>query len=183
MTAHSPDADMKPAFLLLSGCELDLSKAGGTAAADHHKNAVQWLQKVYGSFEPTTTTAKPIMTIAHSVPVGLPEKPQAQPCSLPREPLTQAVPLRRPQSPSPPSSPKRKLEDDLTFERETRRKLERELAAMTKERDHARKLESFAQEQVKREVETRKRAEERVERERERRLNTERDNNRRIAFS
>jgi hypothetical protein len=183
MTARNvPDSDLKPACLLLASCEVDLGKAG-PAASEHYNNSAKWLRKVYGAFTPAKPATFPNFLSVSNGLSNLPPKPRVTPCAanFPSEPLTNATPLRlsvaveqRSLSSSPDPSPKRKL-DELAFERETRRKLERQLAAVTKERDHARKMESFAQEQVKREVETRKRAEDRAHRERELRLEVERN--------
>lgn len=51
--------DLKPAFLLLSGCEMDLAKRAklsqASAAEEHYKTAETWLQKVYGVPTPPVT--------------------------------------------------------------------------------------------------------------------------------
>ncbi|KAJ7594411.1 hypothetical protein C8J56DRAFT_1044154 [Mycena floridula] len=172
------EAELKPAFLLLSGCELDLAKAcrNPSEASEHYKCSQTWLQKVYGTMAVPQATAKPIMTLAPTVAPDLPAKPDVPLCARSREPLINAIPLRVGESSrgSPDSfSPKIKAEDDLAHERESRRRLERQLAAMKKERDHARRMESYAQEQVRNEVESRRRAEDHAQLERDRRLDAE----------
>ncbi|KAM6502472.1 hypothetical protein JOM56_002449 [Amanita muscaria] len=41
--------NMKPVYLMLSGCEADLAKAEKETTATHYLNAQTWLQKVYGT--------------------------------------------------------------------------------------------------------------------------------------
>ncbi|KAJ7091262.1 hypothetical protein C8R44DRAFT_417243 [Mycena epipterygia] len=52
-----PESDLKPAFLLLSGCESDLGKIAratgdATKVSEHYSNAQKWLHKVYGTSTP-----------------------------------------------------------------------------------------------------------------------------------
>lgn len=61
---------------------------------------------------------------------------------------------------------KRKLEDTVDVERDVRRRLQRELDEVVKERDNARRLETLALAQMKREVDSRRRAEDMAEEER-----------------
>ncbi|KAK0225969.1 hypothetical protein IW262DRAFT_1359017 [Armillaria fumosa] len=68
---------------------------------------------------------------------------------------------------------KRQLEDDIIYERETRRRMERELDVLRRERDSARRSEAYAVEQLMKETETRRRMEEIVDRERQLRRDTE----------
>ncbi|PBK91542.1 hypothetical protein ARMGADRAFT_1166359 [Armillaria gallica] len=68
---------------------------------------------------------------------------------------------------------KRQLEDDIIYERETRRRMERELDVLRRERDSARRSEAYAVEQMMKETETRRRMEEIVDRERQLRRETE----------
>jgi hypothetical protein len=65
---------------------------------------------------------------------------------------------------------KRKLEEDNEHERNLRRKLQRKLDELEKERDEARRLETYALDQIKREVNIRRKAEERAEKEHELRM-------------
>ncbi|KAK0212787.1 hypothetical protein DFS33DRAFT_65826 [Desarmillaria ectypa] len=68
---------------------------------------------------------------------------------------------------------KRQLEDDIIYERDTRRRMERELDAVRRERDSARRSEAYAVEQMMKETETRRRMEEIVDREKQLRRETE----------
>ena len=61
---------------------------------------------------------------------------------------------------------KRKLEDDFFYERSMRRKYQRQLDDLEKECEFAHKMERYALDQIKREVATRRRAEEAVKAER-----------------
>jgi chromosome segregation ATPase len=70
-------------------------------------------------------------------------------------------------------SEKRKLEDQFGAERTLRRKLEHKLEDLQGQLDVSKKMETFALEQMKREVDARRRAEEKAEFERERRREIE----------
>jgi hypothetical protein len=70
-------------------------------------------------------------------------------------------------------SSKRKLEDELSSERSTRRKLEISLEDVKQDLRIAKKMEGFALQQVKKEVDTRRKAEARVEAEKEKRKEAE----------
>jgi hypothetical protein len=70
-------------------------------------------------------------------------------------------------------SAKRKFENDFTAERALRRKLERKLDDLEGQLDVSKKMEKFALEQMKREVDSRRRAEERAECERDKRREVE----------
>lgn len=70
-------------------------------------------------------------------------------------------------------SAKRKIEDDFDAERNLRKKFERRLNDMEGKLDVSKKMENFALDQMKREVDARRRAEERAENERERRKGVE----------
>lgn len=191
-----PENDLKPAFLLLSGCETDVGKSLKTsgkdpeAVSEHYKNSQKYLQKVYGRLSasrslthtliaPNTPSGAPTTRSESSAPNTQSARPvQVDASRLPSRPLSashhrilerEIQSLRDRHSDqadelSDVRSVKRKLEDVVDYERETRRKLEWQLAETKKERDNARKMESFALEQVKREVESRRRAEEWAER-------------------
>jgi hypothetical protein len=56
------EEDLKPAYLMLSGCESDLGRMARAASdhhkkpeisAEHYKNSRRWLQKVFGTQTPT----------------------------------------------------------------------------------------------------------------------------------
>jgi chromosome segregation ATPase len=68
---------------------------------------------------------------------------------------------------------KRKLEDTIEGDRVARRRLQRELDEVAKERDNARRMENLALDQMKREVDSRRRAEDRADEERELRRRAE----------
>ncbi|KAH8832429.1 hypothetical protein DL96DRAFT_1767444 [Flagelloscypha sp. PMI_526] len=68
---------------------------------------------------------------------------------------------------------KRKLLDDLNDERSQHRRIERELKDVEEERDMAKRMETHALDQVKLEVESRRRAEDRADTEKRRRQNVE----------
>ncbi|KAG6845914.1 hypothetical protein H0H87_000720 [Tephrocybe sp. NHM501043] len=168
MTAQGlPESDLKPAFLLLSGCETDLAKRLKAEqpidAESHYKRSQALLQKVYGSEENRYSQ------------VSLPA-PQSTICS----PANNATPKQAPRrlrlecdiqlllkEKDEQSSlladvraAKRKLEDDLAYECNGRRRLLRDYDDLQKELAMARKMETYALGQVKREVDARRQAEE-----------------------
>ncbi|KAG7446225.1 uncharacterized protein BT62DRAFT_1075818 [Guyanagaster necrorhizus] len=201
MTRHQiPDTHLKPAFLFLASCETELSKQtkqdDATSTAQHRQNAQKWLQKVYGIFSDSIVeSSKPPVPFARqpSLPKKTKNKPQNHSLSVPRlhaelPPRPQNVyqkilereigSLRDRQAVqasilSEVRSCKRQLEDDITYERETRRRMERELDTLRRERDSARRSEAYAVEQMMKETETRRRMEEIVDRERQLRRETE----------
>ncbi|KAJ7497420.1 hypothetical protein FB451DRAFT_231744 [Mycena latifolia] len=189
-----PEADLKPAFLLLSGCETDLGKIARAKgdpgkAAEHYNNAQKWLHKVYGASPP------PAGPESSNVNDSKRTSPPRAPASLRSRIDTSAPSAPRPRSYPPPSpnhrmlerelqslrdrhthntnvisdirSAKRKLEDTVEMERAVRRRMQRELDEITKERDNARRMETLALDQMKREMDVRRRAETRAEEERE----------------
>ncbi|TFK54075.1 hypothetical protein OE88DRAFT_1785755 [Heliocybe sulcata] len=141
-----PEYELKPAYLMLSGCHRDLAKqarAGSDEAAEQFSQSVRWLQRVYGRDAP------------------------------PLDPPSICPPL--PAKPSPPSNTGhiRILEREIACLRarlEGARKMEgvverkdRELEEMRAQVEVARRMEGVAMERVRREVEARERAEERAE--------------------
>jgi hypothetical protein len=58
--------ELKPAFLMLSGCETDLMKmtrsTDGALSDEHLKRSKEWLQKVYGKFNSTLSVGESIVT-------------------------------------------------------------------------------------------------------------------------
>lgn len=191
------EGEIKPAFLMLSSCESALSKRTRTVSGQktavseaHFRRSHAWLHKVYGvkdSEEPQNTNA-----------LGLELSSEAAASSSAKIPLA-------PSSPAVPTSPshlnklqrelqilrardieitdklnnvsaaKRQLQRDVEAERCVRRRLERRLDEVEQEVVGAQKMEGYALDQVKREVEARRRAEERAEIERERRMDAELD--------
>jgi len=235
MTQHNvAENDLKPAFLMLSGCENDLRKRARSSGAhasevsEHSGKSRQWLQKVYGvnsppQTSPQSTNALGLNITSSSRPVppvqskykdinAPPIKPTAETASL-HSRLDASVPSapRQHPAPTPPApiqianhsparyrilereiqslrdrqarqstllsesrSAKRDLEDDFACERNLRRKLERQLGDVEQDLATARRMETYALDQMKREVDTRRRAEERAELERGIRMEFER---------
>ncbi|KAJ7924938.1 hypothetical protein B0H13DRAFT_1976807 [Mycena leptocephala] len=179
-----PETELKPAFLLLSGCETDLGKLarvkGDTdKASEHYSNAQKWLHRVYGASLP------PLAPI-HRTRIG---QSAAGTCLSPFSFDTGAPSAPRSSSPNPKilereiqslrdrhthntnviadiRASKRKLEDTIEGDR-------RELDEVAKERDNARRMENLALNQMKREVDSRRRAEDRADEERELRRRAE----------
>ncbi|KAJ6499175.1 hypothetical protein C8R45DRAFT_1126457 [Mycena sanguinolenta] len=190
------DNDLKPAFLLLSGCETDLgklarSKGDADKVSEHYSNAQKWLHRIYGANSPPLPSNSP----SEDTPKGKPTPPRA-PTSLqsridtsgpaPSAPRSDSRLLEREiQSLRARNShntnvladmrvSKRKLEDLVEVERVVRRRLQHELDKVGKERDNARRMEILALDQMKREVDSRRRAEDRADEERELRKRAER---------
>ncbi|KAJ6625511.1 hypothetical protein B0H10DRAFT_2001650 [Mycena sp. CBHHK59/15] len=202
-----PRDDLKPAFLLLSGCEADLGKMARAKGADpgqvmeHYNNAQKWLQKVYGVDVPLPTDSLNNPGIDSSRQNDPPKAvtPSRAATSLRSRIDTSAPSAPRPYMPVSPHhrilerevqslrdrqahqanilsevrSSKRKLEECIEMERDVRRRLERELDDVIKERDKARRMENMVLDQMKREVDSRRRAEERADEERELRRRAE----------
>ncbi|KAF5380393.1 hypothetical protein D9615_004522 [Tricholomella constricta] len=178
---------LKPAYLLLSGCETDLGRRAkaekSTDAEEHYRKAQMWLQKVYGTFEAESSLMGEI-GVTSSTP--RPSHAQYEPHSG-RYPATLLIPKYTPMPPG--ESPreirlereiesllkerkenavilaeiraaKRKLEDDLAYECAGRRRLLRDYDDLQNDLAIARKMENYAVSQVKREVEARRKAEE-----------------------
>jgi hypothetical protein len=181
--AGTPETDLKPAFLMLSGCQTDLSRrarsptgAHTEVSLKHFQQSQEWLRKVYGvDLPPVDVEAEvpPIVsspdTKVASLPPGLPATPQALASQslvtgrtriLEREVQS----LRDRNSASQDQvlefrAVKRKLEDELLSEKSARRKVETTLLQIEHELKASQRMESFALEQVKREVESRRQAE------------------------
>ncbi|KAJ7780536.1 hypothetical protein DFH07DRAFT_792626 [Mycena maculata] len=196
-----PETDLKPAFLLLSGCEVDLGKIArfkGEPAdkiSEHYSNAQKWLHKVYGDIaalpvseslsedDPKTTrmatTPKAPASIRSRIDTSAPPALRSYPPSpnqrmMDRE--MQSLRDRYTHSVSVISdmrASKRKLENSFEKERDVRRRLERDLDEVLRERDEARRMEARAVDQMKRETESRRRAEDMMEEERQLRKRAE----------
>jgi hypothetical protein len=207
--AGIPEDDLKPAFLMLSGCQTDLGKrardpagANTEASLNHFQQSQQWLQKVYGSDLPpqqkdvaaNVYQDKPIAGFSSSSKANVQHSISSPHPNLPPHPHLHALsaPSTAPVSlPSPPStvgricilereiqslrdrnliqqnvlfeskSLKHKLEDELICEKSARRKVEKKIDQLESELQVARRMEAFALGQVKREVESRRKVEER----------------------
>lgn len=189
---------LKPAFLLLSGCETDLAKRAKAENSDpssHYRGAKYWLQKVYGDtsfgrsldmrglstnssdceFKPPWDKSTKLDNLGHLSPADSPVHSTPRLLSRNRVLEREIKTLRGKQKGqrallTDMRLSNRRLGDDLVYERNMRRKLQRQLAETEKARDCARKLESFALEQIRREVKGRREAEESANAERLMRL-------------
>ncbi|KAG5651183.1 hypothetical protein H0H81_009562 [Sphagnurus paluster] len=172
--------DLKPAFLLLAGCETDLvrrHKEDQPKKAEEHRRKSQiWLQKVYGTFEagnnskdmisitPTTPRQSQLNSGPYSAPLKytpVRQQESSRHMQLERE-IQSLLRERREQSLTLADmrTVKRKLENDLAHECDRRRRLLRDYDDLQKELTTTRKMEDYAVCQVKREVEARRKAEE-----------------------
>lgn len=111
------EAKLKPVFLLLSGCELDMAisarNAGDlTASEQHYANVQMWLQKVYGTTAPAPGS---IPSVGSSSPVqskqAQPSQPRETDYGSPRGTVVERI-----------SGSKRKLEEAMPMERNVRRR-------------------------------------------------------------
>lgn len=180
------DNDLKPAFLFLSGCETDLAKRARSDGErvqehEHFKHSRMWLQKVYGNSDainisPTSRVAVVPLKLTSSNPGNLnvftlrtepgssiksTSTDKGQTIILERE--IQSLRDRRKQQSDllvEVRVEKRRLEEDLMIEREFRRRVQRHLDETEKELHTAQRMEKYALDQVKREVDARRRAEE-----------------------
>jgi len=177
--------ELRPAFLLLSGCETDLArlaknrKEPGSVVRGHYAAAQEYLQKAFGRADHLRNAERKHsyfdeqelpgslsqsdgkMEVTHEFsPQPGPKTPKLEIRSLCKLHDDQGVELARLRT------LKRQLEDDYSYERDMRRKFQRRLDDLEKECESARKMERYALDQIKREVGTRRKAEERAESER-----------------
>ncbi|KAG6886175.1 hypothetical protein C0993_000693 [Termitomyces sp. T159_Od127] len=181
----TPESDLKPAYLLLSGCETDMAKRAKSArpsdAEGHYKRSQRLLQKVYGTFEtPEPSQKSPRASVSRSL------HPRLELERLPKEgsSLTERLErelrsLRKERNEQNAllaelRSAKRKLEADLGYECRGRRRLLKDFDDLQKELAAAQKVEDNALSQVKREVDARRKAEEAARNEKEMRLDLQR---------
>ncbi|CAL1707897.1 unnamed protein product [Somion occarium] len=184
-----PERELKPAFLMLSSCHTDLAKRARIASGpeddgrrEHLRKAQECLQKVYGKNVPSSDDkplAAPQASRGYLINAGnlqsndpfatvqddrTPTKSGGRTINdLERE--NQSLRDRHRnlgKSLSQANVAKRKAENDLDDERHLRRKAERDLAGVQQELSSARRSERFALEQCRREVENRRKAEERA---------------------
>jgi hypothetical protein len=197
-----PDNDLKPAFLLLSGCETDLgklarSKGDTDKVAEHYNNAQKWLHRIYGADIPPLSSPSPSADKSKRKATSPPRAPTSLQSRIDTSGPAPSAP--RSHLPSPDAralereiqslrdrhshsvnvladvrAAKRKLEDAVEVERVVRRRLQRELDEVAKERDKARRMEVLALDQMKREVDSRRRAEDRADEEQKLRKRAER---------
>ncbi|KAG5722649.1 hypothetical protein E4T56_gene14474 [Termitomyces sp. T112] len=178
MTAQGvAEGDLKPAFLLLSGCETDMAKRVKSVrpsdAEGHYQRSQRLLQKVYGTFAESqqsrrVSISRPLHSVQpqqvpHSISINdtIPNEGSPINARLERE-LRSLRKERDEQSTllAELRAAKRKLEDDFTYECRSRRRLLRDFDDLQKELGNARKAEDHALSQVKREVDARRKAEE-----------------------
>lgn len=131
----------------------------------------------------SATSSQPtrmIIDLSDKTPKNAPSTPKHTPAAVPTSPSRLKMLERELQSVRDSEksittqlhsarSTKRKFEDDFAAERAIRRKLERRLEDLEGQLDVSKKMEKFALEQLKLEVEARRRAEGRAECEREKR--------------
>ncbi|KAF9501801.1 hypothetical protein BDN71DRAFT_488034 [Pleurotus eryngii] len=165
--------------------------------AQHYNDSAKWLQKVYGVDIPQHYT-KPDNAPVSSAQVVLMNIPSPGTNAIPptlsssKQKLEHVLPLKptpsRPRDEAenlPPSGDhgakapnqaallsvqraKRKLEEDCVYEREQRRRLERELKEVTHELDLAKSSQTRLKSRVREESEARRKAEDAIDRERNR---------------
>ena len=186
--ARGVEADqLKPALLYLSGCEFELAtlanaeKKDPSIISEHYGAAQTWLQKVFGVRDPLRAQPKPKENRAkikeglfkdvnkiqlsrdgdssqgHSKPLpdrDIIKRMEREVQSLRDRNANQGKQLVQLQS------LKRKLEDDYLYERDLRRKYQRQHDSLEEELKSARKMEKHALEQVTREVAARRTAQE-----------------------
>jgi hypothetical protein len=173
--------------------------ADPSQVSKHFDGAQKWLHKVYGARVPPPTPDQLGADSSKDKNVSKSITPPRAPASL-RSRIDKSAPSG-PRAHIPPSpnrmdmerelqslrerqmqqenalsdirSSKRKLEESVDTERDVRRRLQRELDDVVKERDNARRMENFVLGQMKKEVESRRRAEDRAEEERELRKRVE----------
>ncbi|KAF4567501.1 hypothetical protein EYR36_011123 [Pleurotus pulmonarius] len=198
------DTQRKPVWLMLSGCETDMAKTAKgdptprpAVIAQHYKESVKWLQKVYGVDVPqhyakpdnapdrhaqtvltdisspgTNVIAPPPSSSKLKLEHILAPKPSA-PC--PRDEAENLPPSGDRGAKASNQAAllsvqraKRKLEEDCVHEREQRRRLERELKDLTHELDITKRSQSRLMSQVREEAEARRKAEDTIDLERNR---------------
>jgi hypothetical protein len=218
-----PEADLKPAYLMLSSCETELARrakkrSNSRLSEEHNSKSKRWLQKVYGASTPSSSVS-PVAISTNALGLDFAEKAptvSAQPRSGSVAGKTKTTPnrprhgllaearrsasadslLAQPNAPhiqilqreidllrdhqstqsnvlSDIRSGKRKLESDLASERSARKKLQMSLEDVERDLKMAKKMEGFALQQVKKEVDSRRKAEARVEAEKEKRKEAE----------
>ncbi|KIY50137.1 hypothetical protein FISHEDRAFT_7815, partial [Fistulina hepatica ATCC 64428] len=188
------DGDLKPAFLMLAGCETELGKMlraknAMVESAQHYKNAESWLQKVYGIDIPPPSTSMDSGCVGET-PMSPRYHLLSRPANNMRAPPSEQarrIPIlereiqcvRDQQSDLTTQledlrTVNRRLQDDYELERVQRRKLEQLLRAAEKERDTARQMETQAKGRAKEEMAARRKVEDVLEAERGRRREAER---------
>lgn len=177
--------ELRPAFLLLSGCETDLARLAKTKKAPesvmrgHYTAAQEYLQKVFkradhlqsaeNKHKLLDTQLQPGSLFQSDRRIELTRELVPQPSTKTLEREIQFLRERHDGQEAELAqlrTLKRQLEDDCSYERNIRRKYQRQLDDLEKECESARKMERYALDQIKREVATRRKAEEVAELER-----------------
>lgn len=176
---------LRPAFLLLSGCEGDLVRLAKmrnepeSVIQSHYAAAQGYLLKVFGrdghsqhverkhdsfdaqelpgSFSQSGARMEATNRLLRQRSPQILEREMQSLRELHDDQKTELAQLR---------TLKRKLEDDYSYERNMRRKYERQLEDLKKDYESTRKMERYALDQIKREVATRRKAEEEAKLER-----------------
>ena len=172
---------LKPAFLYLSGCEFELAtlakaeKRAPSIISEHYTAAQTWLQKVFGVRDPLRVQPhanenqlimnerpfKDVNNIQPSRAGDSSQEPDRDVKQMERE--LQSLRDRNANQGrqlAQLDSIKRKLEDDYFYERDLRRKYQRQRDSLEEELKSARKMEKHALEQITREVAARRTAQE-----------------------
>lgn len=192
---------LKPAFLMLSGCLTELGKQArlpnGRETAESNacfEQSRYWLQKVYGALKPELALAQqqqqpstgrpraPSNSTTRSFAAPTPTastSSAALPSSEQRALERELMVLRDRHSSfiselTEARAAKRKTEDECAHERSLRRRADSRIDELERQLSKADKRMDSAVEQVKREVEARRKAEDRAEDEKKARLETER---------
>ncbi|TFY83004.1 hypothetical protein EWM64_g999 [Hericium alpestre] len=190
------EQDLRPAFLMLSSCCTDLGKnargpdgATTEASSAYFDQSRRWLQKVYGEQIPendlprngvsprasTIDDALARLIASGAIPsAGSPAQPSAS---------GDVRALRDMQSNqasefSAIRAAKRKLEEECADERALRKKLEYALCDVEKQLVRSRDMEGSVLQQVRAEIEARRRAEEKACKERDARIKVEKERER-----
>ncbi|EKM54216.1 uncharacterized protein PHACADRAFT_257909 [Phanerochaete carnosa HHB-10118-sp] len=170
--------DLRPAFIMLASCHTDLSRdsrrsgpEGAELAREHMEKAKKFFQVVYGTHFPSEESPR-AASLASSRRLSLlqrvdrrPQDPMSPDDAVRIRTMEREIQSLRDKQTSYPGqladarAAKRKVEEELDAERALRRKTEQETSA---ELLSARRSAKYALEQCKREVENRRRAEERT---------------------
>lgn len=185
------DADLKPAFMILSACETDLSRDPRCSDRPHHaKNAERWLHKALASeqidyqlfpalMEPTPVVTKterqatPPPRRAPSVSKGRSDQAGYQRIlERENESLRDRLRLQADRLDEVKSA-KRKLENEVARERDLGRIFEKKVHTLEQELETSRRMASYAIAGQRRENDARRKAEARADRDTEARISME----------
>lgn len=171
------EAELKPAFLMLSSCHTDLSRTvASEMAGEHALKAQEYLRKVYGAHTPVVSPSGPQDTNSHGGHLANTSNTERHSPSIKKrmeaeghvrilERECQSLRDRYSQTQTQLAAARvarRNAQDALEGEQDARRKLEGELEDAVRELGAARRGEKAALEQCRREVDSRRRADERA---------------------